>query len=127
MDIDSLHKKDPALKLLGIKLISAEAGHSEMTMEVLPSMQNAFGICHGGFIYTLADSAFAYACNSYDFDAVAQGCTIDYVRPGKTGSILTAVAEEKNLTGRTGLYDITVTNEKQEIIAHFRGKSFRIR
>ncbi len=127
MDLESLYKKDPALKLMGIKLISAEAGHSEMTMEVLPSMQNAFGICHGGFIYTLADSAFAYACNSHNFNSVAQGCTIDYVRPGKTGSTLTAVAVERSLTGRTGLYDITVTNEKQETIAYFRGKSFRIR
>ena len=75
MDLETLHKKDPALKLLGIKLISAEAGHSEMTMEVLPSMQNAFGICHGGFIYTLADSAFAYACKPSSTSSVSSNKT----------------------------------------------------
>jgi len=126
VNLQALYESDPALKLLGIKLIKAEPGVAVMTMEVKPEMHNAYGICHGGFIFTLADSAFAYACNSHDFDAVAQHCSIDFVRPGKTGNVLTATAEEKNLAGRTGLYDITVNNEKNETVAHFRGKSYRV-
>jgi len=127
VDLDELYKSDPALKVLGIKLLSAGSGKAIMTMDVGPEMLNAYGICHGGFIFTLADSAFAYACNSYEFTAVAQNCCIDYVRPGKTGNTLTAVAQEKYLAGRTGLYDITISNEKNEVVAHFRGKSYRIK
>ncbi|RLA05432.1 MAG: hydroxyphenylacetyl-CoA thioesterase PaaI [Gammaproteobacteria bacterium] len=126
MDTEALYKSDPALKILGIQLISIGSGRAEMTMTVTPEMNNAYGICHGGYIFTLADSAFAYACNSYDFDAVAQTCTIDYMRPGKTGSLLTAVAEQKSQGRLTGLYDITISDEDQKIIAFFRGKSFRV-
>ena len=127
MDVDELYKTDPALKVLGIKLLSVGSGKAVMTMEVGPQMLNGYGICHGGFIFTLADSAFAYACNSYDFNAVAQNCVIDFVRKGITGNVLTAIAEEKNLAGRTGLYDITVSNENNEVVAYFRGKSYRIK
>ncbi len=126
MDLDELHENDPALKLLGIKLLNEGSGKATLTMDVTPQMHNAHGICHGGFIYTLADAAFAYACNSYDFDSVAQSCSIDYVKAVKAGNCLTAFAEEKNCTRRTGLYDITVTNETGETVAYFRGKSFRV-
>ena len=117
---------DPSLQLLGIKIDNVGSGHSEATMVVKPEMLNAHGICHGGFIFTLADAAFAYACNSYDFDAVAQNCTINFIRPGKTGNVLTANAEEIILKRRTGIYDITVSDENSKVIAYFRGNSYRI-
>lgn len=126
MTTDVLYQKDPALGLLGIKMQTVKPGQAVMTMQVTKQMHNAFGICHGGFIYTLADAAFSYACNSYDYDAVAQHCSIDYIRPGKTDSILTAVAEEQCISGRTGFYDIKVYNDDNEIVALFKGNSFRI-
>jgi len=124
---EQLHDTDPAMKLLGITMQSLTPGKAVLSMKIQETMLNAHGICHGGFIFTLADSAFAYACNSYDFDAVAQNCSIDFLRPGKTGNVLTAVAKERYLAGRSGIYAITVTNENDEVVALFQGKSYRLR
>ena len=96
-------------------------------MTVRADMLNGHAICHGGFIFTLADSAFAFACNSYNLTTVASGCTIDFLAPAREGDVLTAVAHERSVSGRTGVYDIEVTNQHGETIALFRGKSYRIK
>lgn len=124
---DSMYKVDNASQALGMKIVSVGPGRAELSMKIRDDMLNGHGSCHGGFIFALADSTFAFACNSRNVSTVAQGVSIEYVRPGVAGQLLTAVAEEKNLAGRTGLYDVTVSNEQGEHIAYFRGKSYRIR
>jgi acyl-CoA thioesterase len=87
---------------------------------------NGHAICHGGFIFLLADSTFAFACNSYNRNTVAQGCAIDYLAPAREGDVLRAIGVERSRTGRTGVYDIEVTNQHGTTVALFRGKSYRI-
>jgi acyl-CoA thioesterase len=89
-------------------------------------MLNGFKICHGGFITTLADSAFAFACNSYNEATVAAGIVVDFVAPAREGELLTAEAREVALAGRTGVYDVTVKNQRSEVIAVLRGRSYRM-
>jgi acyl-CoA thioesterase len=93
-------------------------------MSVRADMLNGFAICHGGFIATLADTAFAYACNSYNELTVAAGIVVDFIAPAHEGDRLTADAREVALKGRTGVYDITVTNQHKKIVALLRGRSF---
>jgi acyl-CoA thioesterase len=88
---------------------------------------NGHQICHGGLIFTLADSTFAFACNSYNISTVAAGCSIEFLRPVQGGDVLTAEAVEQTLVGRTGIYDIRVTNRAGETVAMFRGKSAQIK
>ena len=118
---------DQACQALGIRVIHIAPGRATMTMTVRPDMLNGFAICHGGLITTLADSAFAYACNSYNELTVASGLSVDFVAPGREGDVLTAVAEEVSLAGRTGVYDVNVTNQRGERIAVFRGRSYRMK
>lgn len=118
---------DQACQALGIRVIHIAPGRATMTMTVRPDMLNGFAICHGGLITTLADSAFAYACNSYNELTVASGLSVDFVAPGRAGDVLTAVAEEVSLAGRTGVYDVNVTNQRGERIAVFRGRSYRMK
>jgi acyl-CoA thioesterase len=92
-------------------------------MPVRDDMTNGHGICHGGFIFTLADSAFAFACNSYDQRTVAQHCAVTFLRPGTRGDTLTAHAVERSRTGRSGIYDVTVRNGQGQVVAEFRGHS----
>jgi acyl-CoA thioesterase len=89
-------------------------------------MSNSHSICHGGAIFTLADSAFAFACNSYNRSTVASGGSIDFVTPARIGDELTAEATERALPGRLGLYDVTVTDQSGHPIAFFRGRSYRV-
>jgi acyl-CoA thioesterase len=96
-------------------------------MTVRADMVNGHAICHGGLIFTLADSAFAFACNSHNLTTVASGCTIEFLAPAHEGDELTASAIERSVAGRTGVYDIEVTNQRGEVIALFRGKSHRIK
>ena len=124
---DRMFDNDRASRSLGMAIAQIGPGKSKLTMAVRPDMVNGHAICHGGFIFTLADSAFAFACNSYNFNTVAQGCSIDYLAPAREGDVLTAVAQERSLSGRTGVYDIEVTNQRGETIALFRGKSYRIK
>jgi acyl-CoA thioesterase len=84
-------------------------------------------ICHGGLVFTLADSTFAFACNSYNANTVAQGCAVEFLAPAREGDVLTAVGRERSRAGRTGVYDIEVRNQRGETIALFRGKSYRIK
>jgi acyl-CoA thioesterase len=88
---------------------------------------NGLGICHGGIIFTLADSTFAFACNSHNVPAVAAGCAIEFLRPVKNGDVLTAEAREQCLSGRHGVYDIKVTNSSGTVVALFRGKSAQLK
>lgn len=123
----AMYARDTASKGLGIKIAHVSPGHAELTMPVRADMLNGHAICHGGFIFTLADSAFAFACNSYNFNTVASGCGIDFVAPAREGDVLTARAHERALAGRTGIYDVEVANQRGETVALFRGKSYRIK
>jgi acyl-CoA thioesterase len=122
-----MYARDRASQSLGIKIDGVGPGRAELTMPVRADMFNGHAICHGGFIFALADSAFAYACNSYNVTTVASGCAIDFVAPAREGDVLTAKARERTVSGRTGVYDIEVRNQRGETIALFRGKSYRIK
>ena len=111
---------------MGMKLLACEPGRAVMQMEVRALHLNGHQICHGGFIFTLADSTFAFACNSYNKNAVAAGCSIEFLRPGKLGDVLTCEGIEQTLSGRHGIYDMKVTNQHGEVVAVFRGKSAQI-
>ena len=102
-------------------------GRARMSMRVRPDMLNGFKICHGGLITTLADSAFAFACNSYNELTFAAGVTVDFLAPAGEGDLLTADAQEVFHRGRTGVYDVTVTNQRGELIAVMRGRSYRVK
>ena len=122
----AMYARDPASQGLGITLDGVGAGCATMSMTIRADMLNGHGSCHGGFIFTLADSAFAFACNSHNLVTVGAGCTIDYLAPGRPGDVLTAEAIERTLAGRTGIYDVDVRNQEGRVIATFRGKSHRI-
>lgn len=119
--------RDRASRSLGMKLVSVSPGSATMTMTVREDMLNGHGTCHGGFVFALADSAFAFACNSHNHNTVAAGCSIEYLQPSREGDLLIATAVEKALVGRSGIYDITVTNQRGETVAAFRGKSARVK
>jgi acyl-CoA thioesterase len=122
-----MYARDHASRAMGMKIAKVGPGRAELTMTVRADMLNGHAICHGGFIFTLADSAFAFACNSYNLTTVASGCTIDFIAPAREGDVLTAVAQERSVSGRTGVYDIEVHDQRGERIALFRGKSYRIK
>jgi acyl-CoA thioesterase len=92
-------------------------------MEVRDNMLNGHRVCHGGFVFALADTAFAFACNTYDRVTLAAGASIEFLRPAKAGDRLKAIASERFRGGRTGLYDVIVSNQDDEQIALFRGRS----
>lgn len=114
---------DPASQSLGMSIAAVGPGTATLAMTVTDSMVNGHGLCHGGFIFTLADSAFAFACNTYNQRTVAQHCHISYLAPGRLGDRLTAHAAERFRAGRNGVYDITVTNQEGAVLAEFRGNS----
>jgi acyl-CoA thioesterase len=123
----SMFAVDTASKdTMGMELLSCEPGRAVIRMEIKERHLNGHKICHGGFIFTLADSTFAFACNSYNKVAVAAGCSIEFLKPGQLGDVLTCVGEEQTMSGRHGIYDMKVTNQKGEVIAMFRGKSAQI-
>jgi len=123
---DVMLADDAASRLLGLQITEIAPGRAVATMTVRADMLNGFAICHGGLIATLADSAFAFACNARNALTVASGFGIDIVKSARLGDVLTATATETSLAGRTGLYDITVTNQHGELIAMFRGRSHRL-
>ena len=122
----AMWSRDRAAQALGIKIVRVQPGASLLTMTVRSDMVNGHHICHGGMIFSLADTAFAYACNSYNKNTVASACHIDFLAPAKEGETLEAEAVEQSAAGRTGVYDITVRNNHGKTIALFRGKSYRI-
>ncbi len=115
---------DRATQGLGIRITAIGPGQATLEMAVRADMLNGFDICHGGFITTLADSAFAFACNSRNDMTVASGLSIDFLAPAREGDRLTAEASEVSLAGRTGVYDVNVRNQQGEPIAVFRGRSY---
>lgn len=118
---------DRATQGLGIHIAAMGPGHATLEMVVRADMLNGFDTCHGGFITTLADSAFAFACNSRNDMTVASGLSIDFLAPAREGDCLTAEAAEVSLAGRTGVYDVNVRNQRGEAIAVFRGRSYCIK
>ena len=122
----TMYENDPASQALGMALAAIAPGYARMTMPVRADMLNGHRTCHGGYIFMLADSAFAFACNSHNFNTVGAGCTIDYLAPGREGDLLTAEANEQALAGKTGVSDIKLTNQDGRVIALFRGKSHRV-
>ena len=123
----AMFAKDRASQMMGMRIVKVGPGRAELTMTVRADMLNGHATCHGGFIFTLADSAFAFACNSNNQTTVASGAGIDFIAPAREGDVLTAAAEERSATGRTGVYDITVRNQRGETVALFRGKSHRVK
>ncbi|HEY7842765.1 MAG TPA: hydroxyphenylacetyl-CoA thioesterase PaaI [Bradyrhizobium sp.] len=119
---DSMWKEDDASSGLGMKIVEVGSGRATLTMRVAPHMVNGQRIAHGGFIFTLADSAFAFACNSHNQKSVAAQGDITFIRPGKLGDELVATAREISRSGRSGIYDVQVTVDG-EVIAEFRGHS----
>jgi acyl-CoA thioesterase len=119
-------QRDHVATALGMALICVSPGRATITMRVRQEMVNGHDLCHGGMIFTLADTAFAYACNSYNQVAVAASASIEFLRPGRLGDLLSADATEVVRTGRGGVYDVVVTNQNGDQLALFRGKAAQI-
>jgi acyl-CoA thioesterase len=124
---DSMYPQDHATKALGIAVQAIGPGTAVLTMTVRRDMLNGHQTCHGGMIATLADSAFAFACNSYNELTVASGFSVDLLAPAREGDVLTATACEMSKAGRTGVYDVEVRNQRGERIAIFRGRSYTLK
>ena len=124
---DAMWREDRASKWLGMKVEEMRPGYARLSMRVTPHMVNGHDLCHGGMIFTLADSTFAYACNSLNHRTVAAGCSIEFLVPAHLGDLLTAEGVEQARAGRSGVYDMKVTNQQGELIALFRGKSASIK
>lgn len=123
---EAMWTSDAASKWMGLTLEAIGPGHARMSLTVAPDHLNGHGICHGGVIFTLADSAFAFACNSHNRVAVAQHNSISYLSPGQPGEVLTAEAREISLNGRSGITDVVVTGGDGRQVALFRGASRQI-
>ena len=119
--------EDNASKWLGMRVEEVRPGYARLSMTVTGNMVNGHQLCHGGLIFTLADSTFAFACNSHNQRAEAAGCSIEFLAPAFFGDTLTAEGVEQTLRGRNGIYDMKVVNQKGETIALFRGKSATIK
>jgi acyl-CoA thioesterase len=119
---DAMWKEDKASQGLGMEIIEIRAGQATLAMTIQPHMVNGHKLAHGGFIFTLADSAFAFACNSHNERTVAAQGAITFIRPGKLGDRLVAVAREVSRSRRSGIYDVQVT-AAEVVIAEFRGHS----
>lgn len=124
---EAMYARDHAALMLEMKIEDVQPGYSKLSMKVRQDMCNGHAICHGGMIFTLADTAFAYACNSYNQVAVAAGCNIEYIAPGQLGDTLYAEAKEVTVQGRNGIYDVAISNQDGRTIAFFRGKSRQIK
>ncbi len=123
---DAMLADDAATRMLGMQIAEVAPGRAVVTMTVRADMLNGFAICHGGLIATLADSAFAFACNARNALTVASGFGIDILKSATLNDVLTATAQETSLGGRTGLYDVNVKNQNGDLIALFRGRSYRV-
>lgn len=124
---EAMWRRDHVSKWLGMKLEEVRPGYARMSMKVTQHMVNAHDTCHGGMIFTLADSTFGYACNSHNQNALASNCLIEYLAPARLGDVLTAEGIEQARVGRQGVYDLRVTNGTGELIALFRGKSVTVK
>ena len=120
---DEMFAKDRASRELGIAIEITKAGAASARMEVTERMINGLGVCHGGYIFTLADSAFAFACNGYDQVTFAAGASIQFVRSARLGDSLVAEAREQHRGRSSGVYDVRVSNQQGKLVALFRGQS----
>ena len=124
---EGMFRNDRASKMLGMQIVAVTPGSATLLMTIRDDMLNGHDICHGGLITTLADSAFAFACNSYNELTVASGFGVDFIAPGRLNDVLTAHCTEVSKAGRTGVYDTEVTNQRGERIAMFRGRSYTMK
>lgn len=122
--IEEVMKRDFAAQALGIKCLGVAEGYAKLSMLVRHDMLNGLSVCHGGMIFALADTAFAYACNSRNRKTLAQQCTINFINSSVEGDTLIAEAQELSLKGRVGIYDISITNGDGQKVAEFRGTSY---
>jgi acyl-CoA thioesterase len=122
----AMYAQDRASQALGMRILEIRPGYARLAMSVREDMVNGHKICHGGLIFTLADSAFAFACNTYDLVTVASSGSIEFLLPARLGDELTAIAEERSRSKRTGVYDVAVRNQRGECVAMFRGRSHEI-
>ena len=124
---DGMLANDRATRALGMEILAIGPGSATLAMAVREDMLNGHDICHGGFMATLADSTFAFACNSYNELTVASGFAVDFLAPARLGDVLTARCTEVSKAGRTGVYDVELTNQRGERVAIFRGRSHTVR
>ena len=122
----ALFQRDNASQAMGMRLLSAGPGCARVGMTVRDDMVQGHGTCHGGYLFTLADSAFAVACNTYNQVTIGLGCSIDYIAPALMGDTLNASCVEQSRGGRTGNYDVRVENQNGQLIALFHGKSYKV-
>ena len=122
-----MYANDRASQALGIRVVEVRPGYAKATMLVRDDMRNGHASCHGGLIFSLADSAFAFSCNSHGGVVVAAAAAIDFLAPAQGGDELTAVGIERWRSKRSGVYEVTVTNQRGETIALFRGRSHQVR
>jgi len=122
----ALYERDRASQALGMAIVAMRPGFARLTMKVRADMVNGHELCHGGLLFTLADSAFAFACNSYNESTVAAAGAIDFLQGARLGDELTAEARELWRSRRNGLYEIVICNQHGERVALFRGRSYRI-
>ena len=124
---DAMGKDDRASRSLGIQVLAVGPGSATLVMTVREDMLNGHDICHGGLVTTLADSAFAFACNAYNEFTVASGFDVNLLAAARLGDVLTATATEVSKAGRTGVYDVAVRNQRGEAVAAFRGRSYTMK
>jgi acyl-CoA thioesterase len=122
-----IEREDRASRWLGMKLVEIRPGYARLSMRVTQNMVNGQNVCHGGMIFSLADSSFGFACNSHNQHALATSCSIDFLAPAALGDELTAEASETAHAGRTRIYDVRVTDQGGRLIAVFRGKSATVK
>jgi acyl-CoA thioesterase len=123
---EAMWARDNASQALGMKVEAVTEGKAEVSMRVREDMVNGHQTCHGGMVFCLADSAFAFTCNSQNQVAVAASCTIDFIAPARLGDLLTASAVKVHQGQRSGIYDVTVANHEGRVVAQFRGRSSRL-
>lgn len=124
---DGMFARDRAAQSLAMRITHIAPGEATIEMAVRDDMLNGFDTCHGGYITTLGDTAFAYACNTRNEMTVASGLAVEFVAPGRPGDVLVAEAKELSQAGRTGVYDVTIRNQQGQLIALFRGKSYSMK
>ena len=124
---DGMFARDRAAQSLTMRITHIAPGEATIEMAVRGDMLNGFDTCHGGYITTLGDTAFAYACNTRNEMTVASGLAVEFVAPGRPGDVLVAEAKELSQAGRTGVYDVTIRNQQGQLIALFRGKSYSMK
>ncbi len=124
---DGMFARDRAAQSLAMRITHIAPGEATIEMAVRDDMLNGFDTCHGGYITTLGDTAFAYACNTRNEMTVASGLAVEFVAPGRPGDVLVAQARELSQAGRTGVYDVTIRNHQGQLIALFRGKSYSMK